>query len=70
VHVVLGVRAVQGTCLELCASDRMGLLADVTSVFLEKGISIAAATVSTRNGKAVNEFYVVDETGAQWEGVC
>lgn len=52
-----------GTCLELCASDRVGLLADVTSVFLEKGISIAAATVSTRSGKAVNEFYVVDENG-------
>jgi len=49
----------QGLRLELCTSDRPGLLSDVTHIFHENGLSVTRAEVTTR-GKAVNAFYVID----------
>jgi predicted amino acid-binding ACT domain protein len=49
--------------LELCTSDRVGLLSDVTRIFRENGLSVTRADVSTRGDKAVNVFYVTDASG-------
>lgn len=51
--------------LELCCEDRAGLLADVTRIFRENGLSVSQAEVSTQGLQAVNVFYVVDSSGNQ-----
>lgn len=53
----------QGLRLELCTTDRVGLLNDVTRIFRENGLSVTSADVSTRGDKAVNTFYVTDVNG-------
>ena len=55
----------QGTRLTLCAGDRAGLLSDVTCTMKRHHLAISAATICTRRGQAVNEFFVVASlTGA------
>lgn len=49
--------------LELCTTDRVGLLSDVTRIFRENSLSVTRAEVSTKAGKAVNTFYVRDASG-------
>lgn len=49
--------------MELCTSDRAGLLTDVTRIFRENGLSVTRADVSTQGDKAVNTFYVTDVSG-------
>uniref|UniRef100_A0A0C9S849 TSA: Wollemia nobilis Ref_Wollemi_Transcript_5859_2201 transcribed RNA sequence n=1 Tax=Wollemia nobilis TaxID=56998 RepID=A0A0C9S849_9CONI len=56
-------RASEGMGLQLCTSDRVGLLSDVTRIFRENGLSVTRAEVNTRGGKAMNEFYVTDAGG-------
>ncbi|KAL8137626.1 hypothetical protein V2J09_003627 [Rumex salicifolius] len=56
-------RVSEGLKLELCTKDRIGLLSDVTRIFRENGLSVTRAEVTTRNGKAVNTFYVSDASG-------
>ncbi|XP_017701957.2 ACT domain-containing protein ACR4-like [Phoenix dactylifera] len=56
-------RVSEGLKLELCTSDRVGLLSDVTRIFRENGLTVTRAEVSTRGGKAVNTFYVRDAAG-------
>lgn len=56
-------RVSDGLRLELCTSDRPGLLSDVTRIFRENGLSVTRAEVTTRGGKAVNAFYVTDAAG-------
>ncbi|KAL0329651.1 UNVERIFIED_CONTAM: ACT domain-containing protein ACR8 [Sesamum radiatum] len=56
-------RASQGVRLELCASDRKGLLADVTRTFRENCLNITRAEISTTTGTARNVFYVTDAIG-------
>ncbi|KAK4422762.1 ACT domain-containing protein ACR8 [Sesamum alatum] len=56
-------RASQGVRLELCASDRKGLLADVTRTFRENGLNVTRAEISTRMDSALNVFYVTDAVG-------
>eukprot|EP01018_Ginkgo_biloba_P017038 Gb_28885 [translate_table: standard] len=56
-------RVSEGLRLELCSSDRVGLLSDVTRIFRENGLSVTRAEVSTRGDKAVNVFYVTDAEG-------
>ncbi|MCO5603590.1 hypothetical protein L7F22_057741 [Adiantum nelumboides] len=56
-------RASQGIRLELCMSDRVGLLSDVTRIFREHGLSVTRADVTTRGNKATNTFYVTDALG-------
>lgn len=56
-------RASQGIRLELCMSDRVGLLSDVTRIFREHGLSVTRADVTTRGNKAMNTFYVTDVLG-------
>ncbi|XP_051130087.1 ACT domain-containing protein ACR8-like [Andrographis paniculata] len=56
-------RASQGVRLELCASDREGLLADVTRTFRENGLNVTMAEISTKLDRAVNIFYVTDASG-------
>lgn len=54
---------VQGLKLELCTSDRVGLLSDVTRIFRENSLTVTRAEVATKAGKAVNTFYVRDTSG-------
>ncbi|BBN19139.1 hypothetical protein MPTK1_8g08180 [Marchantia polymorpha subsp. ruderalis] len=56
-------RVSDGLRLELCTSDRVGLLSEVTRIFRENGLSVTRADVETRNDKAVNVFYVTDARG-------
>lgn len=44
--------------------DRVGLLADVTRIFRENGLSVTQAEVSTRGSQAVNVFYVSNASGS------
>lgn len=56
-------RVSDGLKLELCTTDRVGLLTDVTRIFRENSLSVTRAEVTTRGGKAVNTFYVSDAAG-------
>ncbi|VFQ78038.1 unnamed protein product [Cuscuta campestris] len=56
-------RVSEGLKLELCTTDRVGLLSDVTRIFRENSLSVTRAEVTTRGGKAVNTFYVRDASG-------
>ncbi|OVA16917.1 ACT domain [Macleaya cordata] len=56
-------RVSEGLKLELCTSDRVGLLSDVTRIFRENSLSVTRAEVTTRAGQAINTFYVSDATG-------
>ncbi|KAM7484459.1 hypothetical protein LguiA_000468 [Lonicera macranthoides] len=56
-------RVSEGLKLELCTTDRVGLLSDVTRIFRENSLTVTRAEVSTRGGKAVNTFYVQDASG-------
>nr|GMD79912.1 ACT domain-containing protein ACR8-like [Ipomoea batatas]GME21641.1 ACT domain-containing protein ACR8-like [Ipomoea batatas] len=56
-------RASEGTRLELCTSDRQGLLADVTRTFRENGVNVTRAEISTMGETATNVFYVTDASG-------
>lgn len=49
--------------LELCTTDRIGLLSDVTRIFRENSLTVMRAEVTTRAGKAMNTFYVGDASG-------
>lgn len=49
--------------LELCTTDRVGLLSDVTRIFRENSLTVIRAEVTTKAGKAVNTFYVRDASG-------
>ncbi|KAJ8760586.1 hypothetical protein K2173_015253 [Erythroxylum novogranatense] len=56
-------RVSEGLKLELCTTDRVGLLSDVTRIFRENSLSVKRAEVRTRAGKALNTFYVRDASG-------
>ncbi|KAL3619384.1 ACT domain-containing protein acr8 [Castilleja foliolosa] len=58
-------RASQGVRLELCTSNRKGLLADVTRTFRENGLNVTRAEISTTMDSALNIFYVTDAVGNQ-----
>lgn len=49
---------IQGVKLELCTTDRFGLLAYVTRIFRENNLDVVRAQVETKEGNAVNTFYV------------
>ena len=49
--------------LELCTTDRVGLLSDVTRIFRENSLTVTRAEVTTKGGKAVNTFYVRGASG-------
>ncbi|KAL8112072.1 ACT domain-containing protein ACR4-like isoform X2 [Apium graveolens] len=56
-------RVSEGLKLELCTTDRVGLLSDVTRIFRENSLTVTRAEVSTRGGKAINTFYVRGASG-------
>ncbi|CAN6549316.1 ACT domain-containing protein ACR4-like [Malus sylvestris] len=56
-------RVSEGLKLELCTTDRVGLLSDVTRIFRENSLTVTRAEVATKAGKAVNTFYVRDASG-------
>ncbi|KAL4575661.1 hypothetical protein LXL04_022512 [Taraxacum kok-saghyz] len=56
-------RVSEGLKLELCTTDRVGLLSDVTRIFRENSLTVTRAEVATRGRKAVNTFYVRDASG-------
>ncbi|CAI0390479.1 unnamed protein product [Linum tenue] len=56
-------RVSEGLKLELCTTDRVGLLSDVTRIFRENSLTVTRAEVTTRGGKALNTFYVREASG-------
>ncbi|KAH7332410.1 hypothetical protein KP509_20G085800 [Ceratopteris richardii] len=56
-------RAFEGLRLELCTSDRVGLLSEVTRILREHGLLIARAGVSTTGNNAMDVFYVTSKSG-------
>ncbi|KAL5553576.1 hypothetical protein UlMin_040977 [Ulmus minor] len=56
-------RVSEGLKLELCTTDRVGLLSDVTRIFRENSLTVTRAEVTTKGGKAMNTFYVSDSSG-------
>lgn len=56
-------RVSEGLKLELCTTDRFGLLSNVTRIFRENSLTVTRAEVATRDNKAVNTFYVRDASG-------
>nr|GEW55214.1 hypothetical protein [Tanacetum cinerariifolium] len=55
----------KGLRLELCGEDRLGLLSDVTKIFIENGLSVTREEVTTRGSEAVDAFYVIDSSGTE-----
>ena len=51
------------TVVEVGASDRMGLLYDITRTFAELGLDVHLAKVATYEGRVVDSFYVRDGMG-------
>lgn len=49
--------------LELCTTDKQGLLAEVTRTFRENGLNVTRAEISTLRDTALNVFYVTDAAG-------
>ncbi|CAL0318175.1 unnamed protein product [Lupinus luteus] len=56
-------RVSEGLKLELCTTDRVGLLSDVTRIFRENSLTVMRAEVTTKGNKAVNTFYVRGASG-------
>ncbi|KAI4314051.1 hypothetical protein L6164_026994 [Bauhinia variegata] len=56
-------RVSEGLKLELCTTDRVGLLSNVTRIFRENSLTVTRAEVTTKGGKAVNTFYVRGASG-------
>ncbi|KAK4785265.1 hypothetical protein SAY86_001954 [Trapa natans] len=63
VQAAIERRVCEGLKLELCTTDKVGLLSDVTRIFRENGLSITRAEVMTKDGKALNTFYVRGASG-------
>ena len=51
------------TVIEVGASDRLGLLYDITRTFAELGLDVHLAKVATYEGRVVDSFYVRDVMG-------
>ncbi|HEV2951806.1 MAG TPA: hypothetical protein VGZ51_06865, partial [Actinomycetota bacterium] len=51
------------TVIEVGASDRLGLLYDITRTFAELGLDVHLAKVATYEGRVVDSFYVRDAVG-------
>jgi [protein-PII] uridylyltransferase len=51
------------TVIEVGASDRLGLLYDITRTFAELGLDVHLAKVATYEGRVVDSFYVRDGMG-------
>jgi [protein-PII] uridylyltransferase len=51
------------TVIEVGASDRLGLLYDITRTFAELGLDVHLAKVATYEGRVVDAFYVRDGVG-------
>jgi UTP:GlnB (protein PII) uridylyltransferase len=49
--------------LEVRSGDRAGLLADVTRIFRENGLTIRRAEIASESGQAVDTFYLSDPQG-------
>ncbi|GFP85482.1 act domain-containing protein acr8 [Phtheirospermum japonicum] len=57
-RVAIERRASQGVRLELCTSNRKGLLADVTRTFRENELNVTRVEISTATDMMLNIFYV------------
>jgi [protein-PII] uridylyltransferase len=51
------------TVIEVSATDRIGLLYDVTQALFEQGLDVHLAKVATYGGRVVDAFYVRDALG-------
>lgn len=55
----------RSSIIEVRASDRLGLLHHITTVFAEEGIDVVSALVDTLGHEVVDTFYVRDRDGAK-----
>jgi [protein-PII] uridylyltransferase len=55
------------TVIEVSATDRIGLLYDVTQALYEQGLDVHLAKVATYGGRVVDAFYVRDALGRKLE---
>ncbi|MBJ94494.1 MAG: [protein-PII] uridylyltransferase [Rickettsiales bacterium] len=53
----------QATVVEVVTDDRVGLVHDITRVFLERGLDLQVAKIATRHDLASDAFYVVNRFG-------
>jgi [protein-PII] uridylyltransferase len=51
------------TVIEVGASDRLGLLYDITRTFADLGLDVHLAKVATYEGRVVDSFYIRDAVG-------
>lgn len=51
------------TVIEVGASDRLGLLYDITRTFADLGLDVHVAKVATYEGRVVDSFYIRDGMG-------
>ncbi|MCE5194393.1 MAG: [protein-PII] uridylyltransferase [Nitrospiraceae bacterium] len=56
------------TIAEFFSTDRLGLLYDVSNLFLEKGLNIISAKINTELGIAQDTFYIQD-AGKKLDGI-
>lgn len=54
---------VQGLRLDISTKNRMGLLADITRLFRENGLSVSRSEIGTNGDRAIGSFYVTDASG-------
>ena len=53
------------TAIEVVAADRRGLLASLSGVIAEAGLTLRGANVRTFGEKAVDVFFITDESGGE-----
>ena len=53
------------TAIEVVAADRRGLLASLSGVIAEAGLVLRGANVRTFGEKAVDVFFITDESGSE-----
>jgi len=51
------------TVVEVITDDRVGLVYDITQVFVERGLDLQVAKIATRHDLASDAFYVVNRQG-------
>ncbi|XP_044483950.1 ACT domain-containing protein ACR1 isoform X2 [Mangifera indica] len=56
-------RVSHGLRLDISTKNRMGLLADITRLFRENGLSVSRSEIGTNEDRAIGSFHVTDASG-------